>query len=112
MPRPTQLAAVPTEALVNELKSRFAAIEKAKELLFETDRAYSTRRRSSERAHVPSTGRKSGGTSPYAQNVSRIIQTMRHARNRIKRGTARPGDAQLLQRLEKKLKALRTQHNR
>jgi hypothetical protein len=102
MPRPTQLAAVPTEALVNELKSRFAAIEKAKELLFGNDGAASTHRRSSERAHVPSTGRKFGGTSPYARSVSKLVQTIRHAKGRGENVT----------KFQKRLDRLRAQHGK
>jgi hypothetical protein len=102
MPRPTQLAAVPTEALVNELKSRFAAIEKAKELLFGNDGVSSTRSRSSERAPVPSSARKSGGTSPYARSVSKLVQTIRHAKGRGEDVT----------KLQKRLDRIRAQHKR
>lgn len=93
MARPSQLASVPTEALVEELKKRFEAIEKAKALLF------GSRSVSSTAVREPGQ-RKRGGTSPYARQISSLVQKIRHAKGR-KQSTAA---------LEKELAKLRASH--
>jgi hypothetical protein len=99
MPRPSQLATVPTEALVEELKKRFTAIERAKTLLFGSPRVSSTRSIASGREHVPSK-RTRGGTSEYARKVSKLVQTIRHAKGR----------REDVSKLEKQLEKLRAAH--
>ena len=94
MPRPSQLSSVPTEALVEELKKRFEAIEKAKALLLGSRSVLST---------VAAPGqRKRGGTSPYARQISSLVQKIRHAKGRGESTGA----------LEKQLSKLRAQNKR
>ena len=99
MPRTSQLSSVPTEALVEELQKRFAAIDKAKALLFGSPAVSSTRTSASGRERV-SSKRRRGGTSAYAKEVSSLVQKIRHAKDRKESTTA----------LEKKLARLRASH--
>jgi hypothetical protein len=99
MPRLSQLSSVPTEALVEELHKRFAAIEKAKALLFGSSAVSNTSTPASGRQHVPSK-RKRGGTSAYAKEVSSLVQKIRHAKDRKESTTA----------LERKLARVRASH--
>ncbi len=101
MPRPTQLESISTERLVEELQKRFAAIERAKSLLFGAD-GISRTRRSAAVSHVPSAKRKRGGTSEYARQVSTLVQKIRHAKGRGENVSA----------LEKRLNRIRAQHKR
>lgn len=97
MPRPSQLATVPTEALVEEIQKRFAAIEKAKSLLFGSGAVSSTRNLGPCRR---SGTRKRGGTSKYAQQISSLVQKIRHAKGRKESSAA----------FERELARLRASH--
>jgi hypothetical protein len=98
MPK-TNLASVPTEALVAEIKRRFAAIDRAKAELFEGNGIFSPARKSRE--SIPGK-RKRGGTSEYARQVSTLVQKIRHAKGRGENVSA----------LEKRLNRIRAQHKR
>jgi hypothetical protein len=100
MPRPTQLETVPIEKLVEELRRRFAAFEKAKAELFSDGLRRVVVSSASGRGSVSSGKRKRGGTSEYARQVSTLVQKIRHAKGRGESVSA----------LQKRLDRLRAQH--
>jgi hypothetical protein len=89
------------EKLVEELKRRFAAIERAKKELFADGLRRVVVREGSGREHVL-TNRRRGGTSPYARSVSTLVQKIRHAKGRGEDVT----------KLQKSLDRIRAQHSK
>lgn len=99
MPRPTQLSSIPTEALVDELKRRFAAIERARAVLFDAPVRFNAR---------SATGKKR--TSAYSQKVSSLNQSIRHATTRIKNKKALPDDQKNVAKWRKELAKVQNTH--
>lgn len=81
MRRASSLSTVPIQDLVEELKRRFAAIEKAKKELLADGLQRVGVRDVSGREHVL-WSRKRGGTSEYARAKSSLVQRIRHAEDR------------------------------
>jgi len=91
-----KLESFSTEALVQEVKRRFAEVDKARNLL--TAGFQDKRPRT---AKGPEQGtRKRGGTSAYARQISSLVQKIRHAKGR--------GETKAVSKLEAQLEKLRT----
>ena len=92
MPRQPSLASVPTEALVAELRKRFAELEKAKAALLDLNVSTSTPVQSKH-------------TSAYARQVSALTQKIRHAKHR-------KDDPKVITDLMNEREKLRAQHKK
>lgn len=110
MPRQPQLATVPLTALVQELNSRFAELEKAKKQLLADGLRRVSVGDESGRRHLIRERKKRGGTSAYSQKVSSLNQSIRHATTRIKKKRALPDDQRNIVKWQKELTKLQKTH--
>jgi len=94
----TRLEAVSIEALLAEIQRRFDTVEKVKSLLSGGTEFTGEKPRTKQPGRR--TKRRRGGTSAYARQISKLVQTIRHARNR----------KEDVSKLEKKLSRLRSSH--